>query len=80
MSFGMDTDAGNMVVYNILQSIKQNKLTDRDALKFLYDHLSHLSDSTFYRESNDSQVKKLAIEWLEQEKIIKPRLAEFVTI
>ena len=80
MSFGMSTTEGNSVVLNILETIKANGLKDRDALKFLCDHLDHLSDSTFYSESGDTTVKKLAIEWLEQEKIIKPRLAEFVTV
>ena len=80
MSFGMNTTEGNSVVLNILENIKAKGLRDRDALKHLYDHLDHLSDSTFYSESNDVVVKKLAIKWLEQEKIIKPRLAEFVTV
>lgn len=76
----MNTTEGNSVVLNILENIKAKGLRDRDALKHLNDHLDHLSDSTFYSESNDTLVKKLAIEWLEQEKIIKPRLAEFVTV
>ena len=64
----------------ILQNIKESGLKDRDALKLLLDHLSHLSDSTFFRESNDYRVQQLAVKWLEQEKIIKPRLVEFVTV
>lgn len=80
MSFGMNTTEGNSVVLNILESIKAKGLRDRDALKHLCDHLDYLSDSTFYSESNDVLVKSLAIKWLEQEKIIKPRLAEFVTV
>ena len=80
MSFGMDTQEGDKIISNILERIKTAGLTDQDALKSLYDHLDHLSDSTFYRESNDMRVKKLAINWLEQEKIVKPRLSEFVTI
>lgn len=76
----MDTTEGNNIVLNILENIKTKGLKDRDALKHLYDHLDHLSDSTFYRESSDKIVKILAVKWLEENKIIKPKLANYVTL
>lgn len=80
MSFGMNTTEGNTFVLNILQNIKASGLKDRDALKLLYDHLDHLSDSTFFRESNDKIVKKSSVKWLEENNIIKPNLLDYVVL
>lgn len=66
----MDTTEGNNIVLNILENIKAKNLKDQDALKFLHDHLDHLSDSTFYRESSSDQVKIRAAKWLKEENII----------
>lgn len=80
MSFGMQSTEGNTFVLNILHNIQASGLKDRDALKALFDHLAHLSDSTFFRESNDKKVKDAAIKWLEENKVIKPKLADYVSL
>ena len=76
----MQSTEGNTFVLNILYNIQASGLKDRDALKELYDHLAHLSDSTFFRESNDKKVKDQAVKWLEENKVIKPKLADYVTL
>lgn len=80
MSFGMQSTEGNTFVLNILHNIKASGLRDRDALKHLYDHLDHLSDSTFFRESSDTKVRKSAVQWLEENKVIKPKLADYISL
>lgn len=80
MTFGMNTSHGNQVVFELLHRIKQSGKKDRDAIKMLYDHLDHLSDSTTFSESSDKNVKKLAVEWLEQNEIIKPKLYNYIVI
>ena len=80
MNLGMQSTEGNTFVLNILYNIQASGLKDRDALKELYDHLAHLSDSTFFRESNDKKVKDQAVKWLEENKVIKPKLADHVTL
>jgi hypothetical protein len=80
MTFGMNTTHGNQVVFDLLNRIKLSGKQDRDAIKMLYDHLDHLSDSSKFSESSDNNVKKLAVEWLEQNKIIKPKLYNYIDI
>jgi len=80
MSFGMQSTEGNVFVLNILHNIKESGLTDRDAVKQLFDHLDHLSDSSFFRESNDQKVKTLAVQWLEENNIVKSKILDYIDV
>lgn len=76
----MNTSTGDAFILTILFNIKNNGYKDRDAVKFLFDHLDHLSDSTHFKESADAIVRQKAIQWLEEQKIIKPKLLEYISI
>jgi len=80
MNLGMQSTEGNTFVLNILHNIQASGLKDRDALKQSYDHLDHLSDSTFFRESGDQKVKTASVKWLEENKVIKPKLADHISL
>jgi tetrahydromethanopterin S-methyltransferase subunit H len=80
MNLGMQSTEGNTFVLNILHNIKSSGLKDRDAVKQLFDHLDHLSDSTFFRESQDEKVKLAAIKWLEDNGIVKAKILDYISL
>ena len=80
MNFGMQTEHGNRYIFSVLQKIQNDGFKDRDALKILYDYLYSLSESSYYREAADYNVRQNAIAWLEEKNIIKKNLQYYVTI
>jgi hypothetical protein len=80
MNLGMQSTEGNTFVLNILHNIKSSGLKDRDAVKQLFDHLDHLSDSTFFRESQDEKVKLAAIKWLEDNGVVKAKILDYISL
>lgn len=80
MNLGMQSTEGNTFVLNILQNIQASGLKDRDAVKQLFDHLDHLSDSTFFRESQEEKVKLAAIKWLEDNSVVKGKILDYISL
>ena len=80
MNLGMQSTEGNTFVLNILHNIKSSGLKDRDAVKQLFNHLDHLSDSTFFRESQDEKVKLAAIKWLEDNGVVKAKILDYISL
>jgi hypothetical protein len=80
MNLGMQSTEGNTFVLNILHNIQASGLKDRDAVKQLFDHLDHLSDSTFFRESQDEKVKLAAIKWLEDNGVVKAKILDYISL